>query len=88
MEFDPDSGIDVRKSRGSTFLKMFRFDKARTPKNGQEESHSSLHAADQSVDYANYLIEIQEGKQHILQSIRDKTKQNKSNNNNLIKGDV
>jgi len=59
MEFDPDNA-EGRKHRGSTFLKMFRFDKARTPKHAQEESHSSL--ADQSVDYANYLIEIQEGK--------------------------
>jgi len=31
MEFDPDNA-DGRKNRGSTFLKMFRFDKARTPK--------------------------------------------------------
>jgi len=46
MEFDA-AGIDFAgaygsgdksKKRGSTFLKMFRFDKARTPKNAQEES--------------------------------------------------
>ncbi len=87
MEFEPDSGIESRKNRGSTFLKMFRFDKARTPKNAQEESHTSLAAVDQSVDYANYLIEIQEGKQHILQGIRDKTKP-RTTGNTLIKGDV
>jgi len=68
MEFEAQHNIDGlmagadqgRKKRGNTFLKMFRFDKARTPKNGLDETnHSSL---DLSVDYANYLIEIQEGK--------------------------
>jgi len=61
---------------------MFRFDKARTPKNAQEESSASV--LDQSIDYANYLIEIQEGKQHILQGIRDKTQQKQK----LIKANV
>lgn len=59
---------------------MFRFDKARTPKNASDDTHS----LDQSVDYANYLLEIQEGKEHILQGIRDKTKKK----SNLIKADV
>ena len=59
---DADAG---RKKRGSTFLKMFRFDKARTPRNAADESNMSS-MVDQSIDYANYLLEIQEGKQHIL----------------------
>ena len=72
-----------RKKRGSTFLKMFRFDKARTPRNA-EEAHNQSSVADQSVDYANYLIEILEGKQHILKGMRDK----KQGKQKLIKGDV
>ena len=50
------------KKRTTTFLKMFRFDKARTPRNQNnnqqpdEMNQSSL--ADQSIDYANYLLEI------------------------------
>ena len=55
MQFDmAENGDNGRKKRGSTFLKMFRFDKARTPKHAQEESQS----LDQSLDYANYLLEI------------------------------
>ena len=42
---------------------MVRFDKARTPRhsNGNDESNQSS-AVDQSQDYANYLLEIVEGK--------------------------
>ena len=43
---------------------MFRFDKARTPRN-QDASNTSSQA-DLSIDYANYLLDIQEGKMHIL----------------------
>ena len=59
MEFDQEEQADADKQRkrGSTFLKMFRFDKARTPKNAQEENQSQG-LLDQSIDYANYLIEI------------------------------
>ena len=51
------------KKRTTTFLKMFRFDKARTPRNQNmnEEPNNMLNqstTADHSVDYANYLLEI------------------------------
>lgn len=68
MNFDQPYGADMpelesnRKKGKNNFLKMFRFDKARTPKNGgqagiqDDMSQNSL--VDQSVDYANYLFEI------------------------------
>ena len=68
MQFDQQDGMmgltdQGKKKRGTTFLKMFRFDKARTPRhsNGNDESNQSS-AVDQSQDYANYLLEIVEGK--------------------------
>ena len=70
-----------RKKRGSTFLKMFRFDKARTPKSQDTNLSSQV---DMSIDYANYLLDIQEGKMHIMNSRRESTRQKQS----LIKGDV
>ena len=72
-----------RKKRGTTFLKMFRFDKARTPRNANDESNASSFA-DQSIDYANYLLEIQEGKQNILRGLKEKFMPKQK----LIKGDV
>lgn len=91
MEFEASNNIDAlmgavvadegRKKRGSTFLKMFRFDKARTPKN-QETNLSSQ--VDMSVDYANYLLDIQEGKMHIVNSRRESSHQKQK----LIKGGV
>ena len=85
--------IGRSKKRTTTFLKMFRFDKARTPKNQMNQTEDNINqssVADQSIDYANYLLEIQEGKQSILQGLRDKTKRASGTtaNNGLIKGDV
>ena len=86
MDFDQDGDNgDKQRKRGSTFLKMFRFDMARTPKNAAAEEGVGIPGAgalDQSVDYANYLLEIQEGKEHILHGLKTKQKQR------LIKGDV
>lgn len=56
------------KKKGTAFLKMFRFDKARTSNmNSQkdlneQQSNEPRLATDQSIDYARYLVEIQEGK--------------------------
>ena len=53
--------IGRSKKRTTTFLKMFRFDKARTPKsqlNQTEDNMNQSSVADQSIDYANYLLEI------------------------------
>ena len=51
------------KKRTTTFLNMFRFDKARTPRNqgtnAGQDSNNDLNqssVADQSIDYANYLL--------------------------------
>lgn len=74
---------ESKKKRGSTFLKMFRFDKARTPKAQQHDSNFSSQV-DLSVDYANYLLDIQEGKMHILNGHRDRSRQKPK----LIRGDV
>ena len=82
------------KKKATTFLKMFRFDKARTPRNQQsnnnnqtadENLNQTSSVADQSIDYANYLLEIQEGKQSILQG---KTSGAKAGGSKLIRGDV
>ena len=43
--------------------------------------------ADQSIDYANYLLEIQEGKQSILQGLIDR-RESGHTGSKLIKGDV
>ena len=64
------------KKKGTAFLKMFRFDKGRTSNvNSQKELHEHQSneqrlGTDQSMDYARYLVEIQEGKQNIVQSRR------------------
>lgn len=61
MDILVDQADQGRKKRGSTFLKMFRFDKARTPKqasDGNTQSFNMGAVGDQSVDYANYLLEI------------------------------
>ena len=56
------------KKRGSAFLKMFRFDRAR----GIKSSSSPMNASgiesgvDESFDYANYLLQIQEAKVQIM----------------------
>ena len=91
MEFEAQHNVDAlmagadqgRKKRGSTFLKMFRFDKARTPKNAIDETNHNSQQ-DSTIDYANYLIEIQEGKKHILKGLRDRDSQKTK----LIKGNV
>ena len=57
------------KRKGTAFLKMFRFDKARTSSQKElhdQQSNEPRLATDQSIDYARYLVEIQEGKQNII----------------------
>ena len=58
------------KRKGAAFLKMFRFDKARSASQKElaEQSAEPRAATDQSIDYARYLLEIQEETQNIIVS--------------------
>ena len=62
------------KRKGAAFLKMFRFDKARSAsqkalmEQSAEPRAAAATATDQSIDYARYLLEIQEETQNIIVS--------------------
>ena len=68
LEAENYAGETGSKKKGTAFLKMFRFDKARTSTGSTNKELNELQPNEQrvptdvSIDYAKYLVEISDSK--------------------------